>query len=85
MSNKTFTLNSKLMNQDEIIDLLKSIYEHSPWVPIRLFSTKINTIIDKEYLYKKMKAIVDNASKKEKLKLIILLFIILIVFKSLNF
>ena len=70
MSNKTFTLNSKRMDQDEIIDLLKSIYEHSPWVPIRLFSTKINTIIDKEYLYKKMKAIVDNASKKEKLKLI---------------
>ena len=49
MSNKTFTLNFKQINQDEIIDLLKSIYEHSPWVPIRLFSTKINTIIDKAY------------------------------------
>ena len=70
MSNKTFTFNSKTINQDEFIDLLENIYEHSPWVPLRLFSGKINKTIDKEYLYEKMKTTVDNASKTEKLKLI---------------
>ena len=70
MSNKTFTFNSKTINQDEFIDLLESIYEHSPWVPIRLFSGKINKTIDKEYLYEKMKVVVNNASKTEKLNLI---------------
>ena len=70
MSNKTFTFNSKTINQDEFINLLESIYEHSPWVPIRLFSGKISKTIDKEYLYKKMKVVVNNASKTEKLNLI---------------
>ena len=70
MSNKTFTFNSKTINQDEFIDLLESIYEHSPWVPIRLFSGKISKTIDKEYLYEKMKGVVNNASKTEKLNLI---------------
>ena len=70
MSNKTFTFNSKTINQDEFINLLESIYEHSPWVPIRLFSGKISKTIDKEYLYEKMKGVVNNASKTEKLNLI---------------
>ena len=70
MSNKTFIFNSKKINQDEITDLLKSIYEHSVWFPIRLFSSKIDNIIDKEYLHERMKAILENASKTEKLTLI---------------
>ena len=70
MSNKTFTFNSKTINQDEFINLLESIYEHSPWVPIRLFSGKISKTIDKEYLHEKMKDVVNNASKIEKLNLI---------------
>ena len=70
MSNKTFIFNSKTINQDEIIDLLKGVYEHSPWVPARLFSGKINKKINKEYLYEKLKMIVDHASKTEKLNLI---------------
>ena len=70
MSNKTFKFLSKPMKQDKIIDLLKSIYEHSSWVPQRLFNSEINMTIDKEYLYEKMKIVVDNASKKEKLNLI---------------
>ncbi|MDB4238785.1 2-oxo-4-hydroxy-4-carboxy-5-ureidoimidazoline decarboxylase [Alphaproteobacteria bacterium] len=70
MSNKTFKFNSKTINQDEFINLLESIYEHSPWVPIRLFSGKISKTIDKEYLYEKMKDVVNNASKTEKLNLI---------------
>ena len=60
MSNKTFKFLSKSMKQDKIIDLLKSIYEHSSWVPQRLFNSEINMIIDKEYLYEKMKIVVDN-------------------------
>ena len=47
MTNKTFTFNSKTINQDAFIDLLESIYEHSPWVPLRLFSGKIKKTIDK--------------------------------------
>ena len=70
MSNKTFAFLSKKMNHDEIIELLRSIYEYSPWVPQRLLSSQFNGVIDKENLYKKMKVVVDKASKAEKLNLI---------------
>ena len=70
MSNKTFIFLSKKISKKKIIELLKSIYEHSPWVPERLFSNEVNENLNKEYLQQKMKSIVDNASKKEKLDLI---------------
>jgi 2-oxo-4-hydroxy-4-carboxy--5-ureidoimidazoline (OHCU) decarboxylase len=70
MSNKTFIFLSKKISKTKIIELLKSIYEHSPWVPERLFSNEVNENLNKEYLQQKMKSIVDNASKKEKLDLI---------------
>ena len=70
MSNKTFIFLSKKISKTKIIELLKSIYEHSPWVPEKLFSNDVNEILNKEYLQQKMKSIVENASKKEKLDLI---------------
>jgi len=42
MSNKTFTFLSKKISKKKIIELLRSIYEHSPWVPERLFSNEVN-------------------------------------------
>ena len=70
MYNKTFTFLSKKMERKEIIDLLKSIYEHSQWVPERLLSDNINEIQSKEELQLMMKKIVDNSSETEKLNLI---------------
>ena len=70
MSNKTFIFLSKKISKTKIIELLKSIYEHSPWVPERLFSNEVNKNLNKEYLQQKMKSVVDNASKQEKLDLI---------------
>ena len=70
MSNKTLKFMSKNIKLDEVINLLKSVYEHSPWVPERLFSDDLTEIIDKDHLQKKMKEIVDNANKTEKLVLI---------------
>ena len=58
------------MERKEIIDLLKSIYEHSQWVPERLLSENINEIQTKEELQLMMKKIVDNSSETEKLNLI---------------
>ena len=70
MYNKTFKFLSKKMERKEIIDLLKSIYEHSQWVPERLLSENINEIQTKEELQLMMKKIVDNSSETEKLNLI---------------
>ena len=70
MFNKTFKFLSKKMERKEIIDLLKSIYEHSKWVPERLLSENINEIQSKEELQLMMKKIVDNSSETEKLNLI---------------
>ena len=70
MYNKTLKFLSKKMKRKEIIDQLKSIYEHSQWVPERLLSENINEIQTKEELQLMMKKIVDNASKTEKLNLI---------------
>ena len=70
MSNKTFTLFSKNINKDKIIDILGSVYEHSPWVPERLISFDIMVIKNNDELYIKMKSIVECASNKEKLKLL---------------
>jgi 2-oxo-4-hydroxy-4-carboxy-5-ureidoimidazoline decarboxylase len=70
MSNKTFIFLSKKISKTRITELLKSIYEHSPWVPERLFSNEVNENLNKEYLQQKMKSIVENASKQEKLDLI---------------
>ena len=70
MSNKTLKFMSKNIKLDQVINLLKSVYEHSPWVPERLFSADLTEIIDKDHLQKKMKEIVDNANKIEKLVLI---------------
>ena len=70
MYNKTFKFLSKKMERKEIIDLLKSIYEHSQWVPERLLSDNINEIQSKEELQLMMKKIVDNSSETEKLNLI---------------
>ena len=70
MYNKTFKFLSKKMERKEIIDLLKSIYEHSKWVPERLLSENINEIQSKEELRLMMKKIVNNSSATEKLNLI---------------
>jgi len=70
MSNKTFTLFSKNINKDKIIDILGSVYEHSSWVPERLISFDIMLIKNIDELFIKMKSIVEWASKKEKLKLL---------------
>ena len=70
MYNKTFKFLSKKMERKDIIDLLKSIYEHSQWVPERLLSQNINEIQSKEELQLMMKKIVDNSSETEKLNLI---------------
>ena len=70
MYNKTFKFLSKKMERKEIINLLKSIYEHSQWVPERLLSDNINEIQSKEELQLMMKKIVDNSSETEKLNLI---------------
>ena len=58
------------MDEGEIINLLKSIYEHSVWVPERLLSQNISEIKTKEQLQLTMQKIVDNSSEKEKLNLI---------------
>ena len=70
MSNKTFTLLSKEINKDNIIDVLGSVYEHSSWVPERLISFDIKIIKNSDELFIKMKSIVECASDKEKLKLL---------------
>ena len=70
MYNKTLKFLSKKMKRKEIIDELKSIYEHSQWVPERLLSENINEIQTKEELQLMMKKIVDNSSETEKLNLI---------------
>ena len=70
MSNKTFTLLSKKINKDKIIDILGSVYEHSSWVPERLISFDIKIIKNSNELFIKMKSIVECASDKEKLKLL---------------
>ena len=59
------------LNQAEIIDLLGSIYEHSPWVAEILFSQGI-TSQDKDvrFLAERMKRIVDTSSKEMKLNLL---------------
>ena len=44
MYNKTFKFLSKKMVREEIIDLLKSVYEHSKWVPERLLNENISEI-----------------------------------------
>ena len=70
MYNESFKFLSQKMDKGEIIDLLKSIYEHSAWVPERLLSQNISEIKTKEELQLMMQNIVDNASKIEKLNLI---------------
>ena len=70
MYNESFKFLSQKMDKGEIIDLLKSIYEHSAWVPERLLSQNISEIKTKEQLQLMMQKIVDNASEIEKLKLI---------------
>ena len=70
MYNKSFKFLSQKMDKGEIIDLLKSIYEHSAWVPERLLSQNISEIKTKEQLQLMMHKIVDNASEIEKLNLI---------------
>ena len=70
MSNKTFIFLSKKISKKKIIELLRSIYEHSPWVPERLFSNEVNENLNKEYLQRKMRSVVEKASKQEKLDLI---------------
>ena len=62
MYNKSFSFLSKKMDEGEIINLLKSIYEHSAWVPQRLLSQNISEIKTKEQLQLVMQKIVDNSS-----------------------
>ena len=70
MYNKTFKFLSKIMKREEIIDLLKGVYDHSQWVPETLLSENISGIQTKEELQLMMKKIVDNSSETEKLNLI---------------
>ena len=70
MYSESFKFLSQKIDKGEIIDLLKSIYEHSAWVPERLLSQNISEIKTKEELQLMMQNIVDNASEIEKLNLI---------------
>jgi 2-oxo-4-hydroxy-4-carboxy-5-ureidoimidazoline decarboxylase len=70
MSDKYFTFLSKRIGGKKFVNILKSIYEHSPWVPERLLSKEGIEIKTKRELHLEMKQIVDNASKIEKLNLI---------------
>ena len=70
MSDKYFTFISKKIGSKKFVNLLKSIYEHSPWVPERLLSKEGIEIKTKRELHIQMKQIVDDASKLEKLNLI---------------
>ena len=70
MYNKTFKFLSKKMEREEIIDLLKNVYEHSKWVPERLLNENISEIQTKKELQLMMKKIVDDSSETEKLILI---------------
>jgi 2-oxo-4-hydroxy-4-carboxy-5-ureidoimidazoline decarboxylase len=70
MSDKYFTFLSKRIGSKKFVNILKSIYEHSPWVPERLLSKEGIEIKTKRELHLQMKLIVDNASKIEKLNLI---------------
>ena len=70
MSDKYFTFLSKRIGSKKFVNILKSIYEHSAWVPERLLSKEGIEIKTKRELYLQMKKIVDNASKIEKLNLI---------------
>ena len=59
------------LNQAEIIDLLGSIYEHSPWVAEILFSQGITSQDnDVGFLAERMKRIVDTSSEEMKLNLL---------------
>ena len=59
------------LNQAEIIDLLGSIYEHSPWVAKVLFSQGITSQHnDVDFLAEQMKKIVEASNEKIKLNLI---------------
>ena len=59
------------LNQAEIIDLLGSIYEHSPWVAEILFSQGITSQDnDVGFLAERMKRIVDTSSQGMKLNLL---------------
>ena len=70
MSDKYFTFLSKRIGSKKFVNILKSIYEHSPWVPERLLSKEGIEIKTKRELHLQMKQIVENASKIEKLNLI---------------
>ena len=70
MTDKYFTFLSKRIGSKKFVNVLKSIYEHSPWVPERLLSKQGIEIKTKRELHLQMKQIVDNASKIEKLNLI---------------
>ena len=70
MSDKYFTFLSKRIGSKKFVNILKSIYEHSPWVPERLLSKEGIEIKTKRELHLQMKQIVDDASKIEKLNLI---------------
>ena len=59
------------LNQAEIIDLLGSIYEHSPWVAEVLFSQGITSQDnDVGFLAERMKKIVEASSEEMKLNLL---------------
>ena len=70
MSDKSFTFLSKNISSKKFVNLLESIYEHSPWVPERLLYKQGIGIKTKRELQIQMKQIVDDASKIEKLNLI---------------
>ena len=70
MPDKYFTFISKKISGEEFVNLLKSIYEHSPWVSERLLLKEGIEIKTKRELHTQMKQIVDGASKIEKLNLI---------------
>ena len=59
------------LNQAGIIDLLGSIYEHSPWVAEILFSQGITSQDnDVGFLAERIKKIVDASSEEMKLNLL---------------
>ena len=70
MSDKYFTFLSKRIGSKKFVNILKSIYEHSSWVPERLLSKEGIEIKTKRELHLQMKQIVDSTSKIEKLNLI---------------
>ena len=59
------------LSREEFISIFGSVYEHSPWIAAQLYDAGIEqTFNNCQSLHVAMKTIVDNADRKQKLKLL---------------